>query len=307
MSGFTALDGSPMTTASIDIDRGTMNYGVKGPPNAPWVLILPGAFTAPWQYDSARDHLARTFRVITLDYRGIAGARNDLWHITPAVLAGDTLALLDELDVGEVNVACISLGTFVLAELLHLAPGRVARCAIGAMPALRRQGRMLDADLDEATDFARTNESTHQIVIRSLVPRFWSGTFRETQPERYREVMARMSELTVRDVWTGVQQFQGVFGYDWSRTLVYGALPAGHRLFLTGDADPFAPIEDVRDHPLYRLGPTVVFCGSGHLFLYERAELYNALVEEFFSAGEPADPLPGDGELARLETIEVAA
>ncbi len=284
-----------------------MNYRVMGPLDAPWVVILPGAFTAPWQYDFAREHLARSFRVITLDYRGIAGSRNDLWHITPAVLARDTLGLLDELDVGEVNVACVSLGTFVLAELLHLAPERIARCAIGAMPALRRQGRMLDAGAPEVTDFTRTEESSHQVVIRSLVPHFWSGTFRETQPERYREVMSRMSELTVRDVWTGVQQFQGVFGHDWGRTLVYGALPAGRRLFLTGDADPFAPIEDVREHPLYRLGPTVVFRGSGHLFLYERAELYNALVAGFFSTGELPEPLPGAGELARLEAIEVAA
>jgi pimeloyl-ACP methyl ester carboxylesterase len=296
-----------MPKTSLNIDRGTMNYRVDGPPEAAWALILPGAFTAPWQYDLARDHLARSFRVITLDYRGIAGSRNDLWHITPALLARDTLELLDHLDVVEVSVACISLGTFVLAELLHLAPGRVRRCAIGAMPALRRQVRMLDAGLDEVPDFAAMSESPHQMVIRSLIPQFWSRAFREDQPERYHEAMARMGELTVRDVWTGVQQFQGLFGYDWSRTLVYRALPAGRRLFLTGDADPFAPIHDVREHPLYRLGPTVVFCGSGHLFLHERAELYNAVVSRFFATGELPLPLPGGRELARLDEIEVAA
>jgi pimeloyl-ACP methyl ester carboxylesterase len=296
-----------MPETSIDVDRGTMRYQVDGPPGAAWALILPGAFTAPWQYDLARDHLARSFRVITLDYRGIAGSRNDLWHITPAVLAQDVLSLLDELAVGQVNVACISLGTFVLAELLHVAPERIERCAIGAMPALRRQGRMLDPRAHEATDFARTEESTHRVVIRSLLPSFWSDAFRETQPERYREAMARMNELTVRDVWTGVQQFQGVFGHDWSRTTVYGRLPASRRVFLTGNADPFAPIEDVRDHPLYRAGPTVVFGGSGHLFLYERPELYNTLVSHFFATGELPTPLPGAGELMALEAMENAA
>jgi pimeloyl-ACP methyl ester carboxylesterase len=300
---------SPMGSGSIEVERGTMNYRVKGPPDGPWVLILPGAFTAPWQYDGVQDHLARWFRVIAVDYRGIAGARNDLWHTTPRVLAEDTLRLLDELAIAEVSVACISLGTFVLAELLHLAPRRIGRCAIGAMPALRRLGRMLDvdADVDEDTDFARTDESTHRIVIRTLGPQLWGETFRRVQPESYREVMARMCELTVRDVWYGVQQFQGVFGYDWSRTLVYGSLPAGRRLFLCGDEDPFAPIDDVRDHPLYRLGPTVVFRGSGHLFIYERAGVYNALVERFFTTGEADARLPGCSELAHLDASEVPA
>jgi pimeloyl-ACP methyl ester carboxylesterase len=299
--------GPATATDSIEVDRGTVNYALAGPPGAPCVLILPGAFTAPWQYDGVRDHLAQRFRAITLDYRGIAGSRNDLWHITPAVLARDTLELLDHLDVAEVSVACISLGTFVLAELLHIAPSRIVRCAIGAMPALRRHGNILDAELDDAPKLARSNESSHQIVIRSLAPRLWSRAFRETQHERYHEAMARMNELTVRDVWTGVQQFQGVFSHDWSRTLVYGALPEGRRLFLTGDADPFAPIEDVRDHPLYRLGPTVVFRDSGHLFLYERAEAYNAVVSHFFSTGELLVPLPGASQLASLRTLKAAA
>ena len=302
-----ALDGLLTQAGSIDLDRGTMNYAVTGPPDAPWALILPGAFTAPWQYDAVRDHLAASLRVITVDYRGIAGSRNDLWHVTPAVLARDTLELLDMLGIAQVSVACISLGTFVLAELVHLAPLRVGRCAIGAMPAMRRRGSLLGG-VDGVVDDVRTSgEGVHQIVIRSLFPRLWSNAFKETQSERYREAMVRMSELTVRDVWMGVQQFQGVFGHDWGRTLVFGALPAGRRMFLTGDADPFAPIEDVRDHPLYRLGPTVVFRDSGHLFLYEQAELYNVLVEQFFTAGELPDPLPGCGELVRLDAIEVAA
>lgn len=296
-----------MPKTSLNIDRGTMNFRVDGPPDAAWALILPGAFTAPWQYDLARDHLARSFRVITLDYRGIAGSRNDLWHITPAVLADDALSLLDELAVGQVNVACISLGTFVLAELLHLAPERIARCAIGAMPALRRQGRLLGSNAHEIADFAGAHQSAHQELVQSVVPAFWSDTFRQAQPERYREAMARMSELTVRDVWTGVQQFHGLFGHDWRRTLVYETLTPDRRLFLIGDADPFAPFGDVRAHPLYCAGPTVVFCGSGHLFLYEKAELYNAVVSHFFATGELPVPLPGGGELARLQALAVAA
>jgi pimeloyl-ACP methyl ester carboxylesterase len=300
-------EGPPTTSDVIEVERGSVNYGLTGPTGASWALILPGALTAPWQYDSARDHLAQQFRVITLDYRGIASSRNDQWHITPALLARDTLELLDQIDVAEVHVACISLGTFVLAELLHIAPTRIARCAIGAMPALRRRGNVLEASLDESRDLTRTNESWVQIVIRSRVMQMWSDAFRDTEPERYREAMARMSELTAREVWTGIQQFQGVFSHDWSRTLVYAALPEGRRLFLTGDADPFAPIENVRDHPLYRLGPTVVFRDSGHLFLYERAELYNAVVSHFFATGEVSDALLECGQLNRLEALQVAA
>jgi len=209
---------SAVTSGSIELDRGTMPYVVKGPVSAPWALILPGAFTAPWLYESARDHLARTFRVITLEYRGVAGSRNDLRHITPELLARDTLDLLDQLAVTEVNVACISLGTFVLAELLHLGPRRIAKCAIGGMPALRRRAQVL-VDLGES-DFTRTQESPHQIGVQSIMSRLWSDTFRKDQAGLYREVMTRVSELTARDVWAGAQRWQGVFAADWTRRFV---------------------------------------------------------------------------------------
>ena len=291
----------------IELDRGSMNYEVHGDAGDPWAMILPGAFTAPWQYDLARDHLARSFRVITLDYRGIAASRNDLWHVTPTVLAADVLALLDELEVEQTHVACISLGTFVLAELLHLASDRVARCAVGAMPALRRQGRVLGAGAHEITDFGGSKQTPHQVLISKLTPQFWSDEFRAEQPDRYAEVLARTSTLTSRDVWIGVQQFQGVFGHDWNRTKVFATLPRERRLFLTGDADPVAPIEDVREHPIYVGGPTVVFRGSGHLFLYERPELYNDVVGGFFATGELPEKLPGAGALERLNEAEAVA
>ncbi len=293
--------------AVLELDRGNMHYEVNGAQGAPWALILPGAFTAPWQYDRARDDLSQMFRVITVDYRGIANSENDLWHVTPTVLAADVLALLDELGVAQTHVACISLGTFVLAELLHIAPERIGRCAVGAMPALRRQGKVLDARAHVVTDFARSKLTPHQILINSLAPQFWSAEFRAEQPERYADAMDRMGELTSRDVWIGVQQFQGVFGHDWNRTKVYATLPRSRRLFLTGDTDPVAPIEDVREHPIYRSGPTVVFKGSGHLFLYERAELYGALISEFFATGEVPEQLPGNGALDHLDDIEAVA
>ncbi|HEY5882159.1 MAG TPA: alpha/beta hydrolase [Nakamurella sp.] len=291
----------------LALDRGSMHYEVVGAAGAPWVVILPGAFTAPWQYDDVRDHLAREFRVITLDYRGIASSENDLWHVTPTILAADVLALLDELHVEQAHVACISLGTFVLAELLHTAPDRVARCAVGAMPALRRQGRVLDSRAHQVTDFLGSKLSPHQILINSLAPQFWSADFRTQQPERYSEAMTRMMELSVRDVWIGVQQFEGVFGHDWNRTRVYATLPRTRCLFLTGDSDPVAPLDDVREHPLYSGGPTVVFRGSGHLFLYERSALYGELVSGFFATGAIPDVLPGDGAIEHLDAVEAAA
>jgi pimeloyl-ACP methyl ester carboxylesterase len=294
-----------MTMPVLNIDRGTMHYDVHGPPGGEWAVILPGAFTAPWQYVPARDFLAQHFRVITLDYRGIAESGNEMWHVTPQVLANDVLALLDHLQVEETHATCFSLGTFVLAEMLHRAPERIDRCAIGAMPAMRRQGRMLGG-AHEVSSMGMSGMTWYQQFILSIVPQFWSENFRKEQPARYEEAIRRSADLTIRDVWAGTQQFQGVFGHDWARTRIYGTLPSDRRLFLTGEVDPFAPLADVLEHPLYKAGPTVVFRHTGHLFFYERAELYNPVVQHFFATGRMPHPLPGHGVVQTLEAMAVA-
>lgn len=281
----------------LPILKGALHYEVHGPKGAPAALVLPGAFTAPWQYDPVRDHLAREFRVTTLDYRGIGESANDLWTVTPQQLGADVLQLLDFLDVEQTHVVAVSLGTFVLSELLHQAPGRIARCALGGLPAMRRSIAFLGQAADQTFQDQKTLDALGkanrvQQLAASVVPQFVSKRFREEQPARYNEMVARMAELDTDGIWAGLQQFYGVFGYDWRRTRIFEQLPASRRLLLTGDGDPFAPLGDLPEHPVYRAGPTVVFEGSGHMFFYEMVDTFSSVVDTFFKTGQPPRPLP---------------
>jgi hypothetical protein len=49
---------------------------------------------------------------------------------------------------------------------------------------------------------------------------------------------------------------------------------------LVGDQDILAPIENVREHPLFLEGPTFVFQRAGHRFFYEDAEPFNDIAHQ---------------------------
>lgn len=270
----------------LDIPKGALHYDVHGHAG-PWVLILPGAFSAPWQYHPLRDALAPDFRVVTLDYRGIAQSRSDLWHVTPDRLAEDVLLLLDHLGAERVHAVPVSLGVVVLAEMLHRQPERVERAAIAGMLALRGKMRALTPESPKPGEPEMT---PMQHLVSGTLNVFATRWFRETQPERFAFMRARMLELSAHDIFEGVRQFYGVFGHDSARMRVLESKPR-ERIFLFGEEDPLTPMEDATEHPAFRSAPTLAFRGSGHLFFYEMVGEFNGVVHHWLRTGTlPALP-----------------
>src|SRR5207249_10391586 len=62
------------------------------------------------------------------------------------------------------------------------------------------------------------------------------------------------------------------------------------RLLMVGDQDILAPIENVREHPLFLEGPTLVFRKAGHRFFYEDAQPFNDIAHHFLSQGRLPEP-----------------
>jgi pimeloyl-ACP methyl ester carboxylesterase len=288
---------------TLPIPKGTMHYEVDGPADAPWALVLPGAATGAWMYDPLRQRFAQGFRTVTLEYRGIGASENDLWQVTPGRLADDILLLLDHLGVPRTHVVGFSLGTFVMAELLHRQPGRFDRCIVGCMPCVRDRWRVPEGMAGKALHEDELEIRSWSHVKYLVLPMFFSTWFQDTQPERYRGLFAHAEAQSLQEIMTGVQQFAGVFGHDWNRFRVFDTLPAGRRLFVTGETDFIAHPDDVRAHPLTAKGPTVVLRKSGHVFFYEQPGTFCALAMHFWEHGTLPEPLPGGGMAVRLEDL----
>lgn len=97
---------------------------------APLVLINGyAAGAADWD-PTFLSALAAHSRVICPDNRGIGASPPIAGTITPAAMADDVVALMDDLDLATADVAGWSMGGFVAQELAARAPDRVRRLVL---------------------------------------------------------------------------------------------------------------------------------------------------------------------------------
>src|SRR5262249_60439869 len=99
--------------------------------------------------------------------------------------------------------------------------------------------------------FARTGQ-----IVLACLGLFVSERFRREQPERCQEMVDRMSGLSSQQLWTGLQQFAGMFGYEWGRHRILERLGRKARLLMGGHQDLLAPVETRPAPPLLSERPT---------------------------------------------------
>ncbi len=108
----------------------TVRYDLRGPADAPVVMLSHSIGTAGAIWDEVADALADRYRVLCYDLRG-----HGLSDVTPgpytiAGLAEDSLARLDALAIERVHFCGVSLGGMIGQHLGARAPQRVASVAL---------------------------------------------------------------------------------------------------------------------------------------------------------------------------------
>jgi 3-oxoadipate enol-lactonase len=116
-------------------------YDVRGR-GAPLVL-LQGLGVGRWGWEPVADRLARRFKVITIDNRGIGASDAPPGPYSTRAMAADVLAVLDDAGVEVASVVATSLGGMVAQELALAHPDRVDRLVLVAtIPGGRRTAPM---------------------------------------------------------------------------------------------------------------------------------------------------------------------
>ena len=121
------------TTAALERPGARLAYEVTG--DGPAVVLVHGFGLDQRMWDPQAEHLAARFRVVRYDCRGF-GASGPFDPAVPYTHAGDLLALLDHLAIGDAALVGLSFG------------GRVVLQAALAAPARARGLVLLDAVLD---------------------------------------------------------------------------------------------------------------------------------------------------------------
>lgn len=102
-----------------------LNYRVEGPAEGPVLVLLNSLGTDMGMWEPQAAALRDSYRLVRLDSRGHGGSPvpDGLW--TLADLAGDVLALLDQLAIERASFAGVSLGGSTVLWVAAHAPERV--------------------------------------------------------------------------------------------------------------------------------------------------------------------------------------
>ena len=193
----------PRQSGYADVNGLHMYYEIYGE-GSPLVLLHGGMLTIDLNFAALIPSLAAGHRVIGVEMQGHGRTADIDRPITPAALAGDVAALLDELGIDRAHVFGHSMGGAVTLELGVTYPDRV-RSLVLASVSVRPEG--LHEDL---TDPARQATSTRMPTQQDFAE-FQQGYQRlSPHPEHFTDFLTMLSQSTADTRGWSDEQLAGI-------------------------------------------------------------------------------------------------
>ncbi len=247
------------------------HYRLDGPDDAPVVVFASSLGTTHAMWDPQAAALSGEYRVLRFDHRGHGGSPAPPGPYRIDDLAGDVLALLDELGIDRVSFVGASLGGAVGMVLALRAPERIERLVLACTTswfgppepwheraAAVRAGGM-GAIVDAVLERWLTPEAPPEMVEHLRTP------FLATDPEAYASCC------------------EAIAGHDVRGKLGALTMPV---LAIAGSDDPATPplklqqiVDEIPGTPLRVLVP------ARHIANLERAEAFNRELRAFLAEG----------------------
>ncbi len=180
------LTGVETTSGYADVNGLHLYYETTGE-GTPLVLLHGGMLTIDLNFAALVPTLAKRHRVIAVEQQGHGRTADIAREITPAHLASDVVALLDELGVDRAHVLGHSMGGAVTLELGVRHPGRV-RSLVPISASVRPEG--MHADL---SDPARMATSTRMPTQEDFAGMAEAYRRLSPHPEQFEAFLARLS------------------------------------------------------------------------------------------------------------------
>jgi pimeloyl-ACP methyl ester carboxylesterase len=224
----------------------------------PLVLLHGGLHTIGLSFGPLIGPLAATRQVIAVELQGHGHTADTSRPMTIGALAGDVIALLDELSIAEADLFGFSLGSLVAWEIAFRAPGRVGRLIAASGDPHRPPGRE-SAPLDDDRMPTQADFQEMHDAYDAAAP----------DPAHFGEFAARLTAM--------VHEFPGWTADELSSLSV-------PTLLIFGDRD-FSPLPDIAE--LYGLLPDVrlaILPGTTHIGVSRRPAEVLALITPFLDA-----------------------
>jgi pimeloyl-ACP methyl ester carboxylesterase len=220
----------------------------------PLVLLHGGLLTIDLNFGSLLEPLAATRQVIAVELQGHGHTADIDRPMTIEALAGDVIALLDQLEIPEADVFGFSLGGLVAYAIAVAAPSRVGKLIVASADAHRPPGRESVPPGEDRMPTPADFQEMHD-AYDAVAP----------DPAHFGEFAARTARM--------VHEFAG-----WTSELRSLEAPT---LLVFGDRD-FSPLPDVVE--LFELLPNAqlaVLPGTTHVGVMRRPEQMLAVISPF--------------------------
>ena len=247
------------------------------------VLFLHGGTDSWRSFEPVLPHLPDDIRAVAVSMRGHGDAPKPESDYTIEELAGDVIALMEELDLGPAVLVGHSMGTMVAERIAIEVPERVLGLVLaGAFGQPQRNSPGL---LELRDEFGEIEGP----VARELAHEFQASTTATLLDPEQLDVFVDETQKVPAHVWRGI--FSAFPEVDYAAELAALAPPA---LIVQGERDEMIPPEE--RNVLLGILPSarlIVYEGAGHALHWEQPERFVADVVEFSrEASSRSEPRP---------------
>jgi len=244
-------------------------------------LLLIGGFTMvkeSWELQVAA--LAKHFRVVSFDNRGVGETTVPSQPFTVAEMAADTVGLMDCLGIDSAHVFGVSMGGLIAQVLALDYPHRVEKVVLGCTTHGGRHAVQPQREVMELLGKAADPSIPVEEAVRMRLPTVFSERFIREEPERLEELVRSLVQYYPTPEGAA-GQMGALSVFNVKRRLGEIRCPV---LVITGAEDRMMPAENSRllaegieGAELYMVEE------AGHNFFVEKPDEVNRVLIDFLS------------------------
>jgi 3-oxoadipate enol-lactonase len=273
---------------TLTIDGATVSYSDTGAPkahpDAPTIVFGHGLLFSGWMFSAQIEALRNDYRCVAIDWRGQGDSPAAKTGYNMDTLAGDAIALIEQLGVAPVHWVGLSMGGFVGQRIAARRPELVRSLALldtSAEPEGLKNA-VQDQLLANVYRFVGIGPVRGPVVKLMFGPTFRSDPRHEAVVGEWFEQLSRRDRAGIRRAVIGVAKRDGV-------TDEIGRISAP-TLVAVGEHDHPTPPE--RSRKIAELIPGArleIIKNSGHSSSIEQPEAVTALLESFLAEVDRRD------------------
>ena len=240
------------------------------------VVLIPGFAAGRWIWFKQTAELARKFRVIVFDPRGVSASDKPEGPQTIGLLADDIAHLLRTIGIESAHIVGASFGGFVAQEFALKYPEMVRKLVL-CCTSFGGPNHVVPAP-ETLEALASTKGLNSEERMRANLLLAFTPEYVQTQAAEVDQIVhLRATNEVPEHIY--LSQLHVAVSFNSESRLEKIASPT---LVLSGDADVIVPVQNSRNLAAKIPGAKLeIVAGGSHTFFIEQAEEFNQIVSEF--------------------------